>query len=115
MTQASVDSLLAVVLQLPRDRLQLQVTQPGSDMKVLQEIDSAGVELHLWDHGISGPGLHNIWVILRPLPLSPVEGRPPATLAHGSPGDHCHDPFVLKLSASNVHGGLSIRWNQAWP
>ena len=89
------------MLQLPRDRLQLQVTQPGSDMKVLQEFNLAGAELHLRDHGISGPGLHNIWVILRPLPLSPVQGRPPATFAHGSPGDLREGPLILKVSSVN--------------
>ncbi|KAK9849809.1 hypothetical protein WJX84_009915 [Apatococcus fuscideae] len=71
--------------KLPRDRLQLQVTQPSSNMKVLSEFDSAGRELHLRDHGLSGPGLHNIWVTLRPLPSSPTHSGPPATFAQGSP------------------------------
>ena len=87
------------MLQLPRDRLQLQVIQPDSDMKGLCEFDSAGRELFLRDHGVSGPGLHNIWVTLRPLPLSPPTSQPLATFVHGSSGAEL-------FHGSLVHGVL---------
>ena len=83
------------VVQLSRDRLQLKVTQPGKEMKLLPEYDATGREVSLQDLGLTGPGLHKIWVLLRLLPLAvPANGSSPPASGHISAGKHAERKYA---------------------